>query len=264
MNERPLEGRLLDWRRTISAQTAVGWLLAEGLVASLLQLGWVPGGDEVRAPGLTELLGELSFLASASTTALEDAVDAAWAVQVEHGSDLAGLLAEAEAVLGSPSDGEVEARLIIVAGVAVRRAAQAVLGATSHMGASTEVIRLERAAVELLGFGGSGRGPVPLHRDGLRLYSLDPGGLRSEIAGISARLLCDWGGSVVFGAPDGRSLELRVTGDRLVATPSWAADGPIIWDSPIRLADLGSEVGRLLEGELGVTSARELTVVTSP
>ena len=264
MNERPLEGRLLDWRRTISGQTAIAWLLAEGLVSSLLQLGWTPGGDEVRAPGLLDLVAELGFLASASTTALDDAVEAAWAIQSEHGSDLAGLLAEAEAVLASPTDGQKEARLAVVACVTVRRAAQAALGATSSMGGSAEVARLERAAVELLGFGGPGGTPVPLHRDGLRLYSLDPDDLGAEIAGIAARLLCDWGGAVLLGAPDGRSVELRVTGDRLTATPSWPGGRALTWDSPIRLGAVGTEVSRLLGDELGVSSARGLTVVTSP
>ena len=208
MNDRPLEGRLLDWRRAISGQASIAWLLAEGLVSSLLQLGWAPGDDDVRAPGLPELVAELAFLASASTEALDEAVEAVWASQVEHGSDLALLLAEAEEA--------------IVACASLRRAAQAALGATSYMGGSAEVARLERVAVELLGFGGQGRGTVPLVRDGLRLYSLDPTDLRSEIAGIGARLLCDWGGAVTFGVPDGRSIELRVTGDRLTATPSWS------------------------------------------
>ena len=119
-------------------------------------------------------------------------------------------------------------------------------------------------AVELLGFGGPGGTPVPLHRDGLRLYSLDPDDLGAEIAGIAARLLCDWGGAVLLGAPDGRSVELRVTGDRLTATPSWPGGRALTWDSPIRLGAVGTEVSRLLGDELGVSSARGLTVVTSP
>lgn len=264
MNERPLEGYLLDWRRAVSAQTTVAWLLAEGLVSSLLQLGWVRDGGEVRSPGLEAQVSELAFLASASTTALDQAVDAAWLDRLELGSDLAGLLAEAEGVLASPADGEREARLAIVAAVVLRRAAQAVLGATSCMGGAAEVVRLERAAVELLGFGGSGRGPVPLHRDGLRLYGLDPDDLCSEIAGISARLLCDWGGAVQFGTPDGRSLELRVTGDRLTATSSWSDELTRSWESPIRLATVGTEISELLAEELAVTSARGLSVVTFP
>jgi hypothetical protein len=263
MNDRPLEGRLLDWRRAISGQASIAWLLAEGLVSSLLQLGWAPGDDDVRAPGLPELVAELGFLASASTEALDEAVEAAWASHVDHGSDLALLLAEAEEAIGTAPDGEREARLTIVACASLRRAAQATLGATSCMGGSAEVARLERVAVELLGFGGHGRGTVPLVRDGLRLYSLDPTDLRSEIAGIGARLLCDWGGAVTFGVPDGRSIELRATGDRLTATPSWSKEHALSWESPVRLGLVGSEVCAILGEELGVASARDLAAVVS-
>ena len=264
MNDRPLEGRLLDWRRAISAQTSIAWLLVEGLASSLIELGWTSDGDGVRAPGLAELTAELRFLASASTTALDEAVDAAWAAQVEHGSDLAGLLAEAEEAIGPPIDGGKEARLAIVASVAVRRAAQAALGASSFTEGSATVARVERAAVELLGFGGPGGGTVRLERDGLRLYSLDEDDLRSEVAGIGARLLCDWGGSVVLGVADGRSVELRVTGDHLSAIPSWAAREAQSWDSPVRLATFGSAAVDLLATQLGATCARDLTVVVTP
>ncbi len=263
-HDRPLQGELLDWRRTISAEASTAWLLAEGLVSSLLQLGWTPGGGDVRAPGLLDLVSELAFLAAASTDALEKAVDGAWAAQDEHGSDLAGLLAEAEALLGGPLDVAKEARLAIVAGVTVRRAGQAALGATSCLPGSAELIRLERACVELLAFGSNGSHTVPLHRDGLRLYSLDSADLICELAGIGARLLCDWGGAVIFGTADGRSLELRARGDRLVASPSWADGEERSWDSPVRLAVVARELNDVLNQELGATCARDLSVIVSP
>ena len=253
-HDRPLQGQLLDWRRSISGQVAMGWLLAEGLRSSLAQVGWHPTSGSARAPGLDDLVAELAFLASASTSALDEALDQAWSAQAPQGSDLA---------LEPPTELEREARLSIVAAATVRRVAQAALGATSCMSGAPEVVRVERAAVELLAFGSASSATVPLHRDGLRLYGSDEEDLVSEVAGIGARLLCDWGGGVTLGTSDGRSLEIRARGDQLVVRRSWAHEDPARWDSPVKLSLFGSKVRDILHDELGTSCGRGLVVTTS-
>lgn len=234
-----------DVLRTWAATAARDWTVATGLAAAVTDFRRRQSDVELGpVPGLTELLDRVTE----DFTDLSALLDAA--------------LADAEsAPAADPAAGErrLERADILRAriGLGARRIAQAVLGATSLGAGTDDTLRLELAASMAL----TDPEQVPLGEDGVvELFAVTPDDLVLEVAGIVARLLIDWGGTVTLATADGIGVILEVVGDTVVVVPDGLGPdvGTRSWASPVVIAEVADEVVTMLVEKAGIETALEI------
>jgi len=256
----------LDRIEDAAARTAVGWLLGEGLVAVVDEVGreW-PDVAAMPVPGLAELCSWLAGAAAAATGESDrvghPSPEVPTAVPLDRAdAPTIEVVTRAAAERAEAARAELEPTL--------RGLAQLALGVTSHAGESPLVTRVERAAVEVLLGGPDPVPPVALVDESrLELRARDATGLRVELAGLVCRVLVDSDTVLTIADDlDGRPWAELGCGDDGVLWLSWPGKGRSSrrWSSPVRVSEpVDAVVGGLVAagalsdiGRLRVTATR--------
>jgi hypothetical protein len=203
----------------MAARGTAAWLSGLGLVRATATLSTSARDTPIPLPGLDEI----------------DAMLADGPIDLVHAADvvLSTVNRESELSFGEVTDQvEICRRRAEDVERAVRAAAQLALGVTSQCFGTDEVMLLERAAVNFLH-----QAAVRAADDRHALHTLEAAGVRTEVAGLLARILAETGAAASWRGPDDDQWVeafANLDADLHVSVPSRPG---LRWSAPVTIAE---------------------------